>query len=542
MPRPLIPLAFLAALTVLAALARLPGLGEPLLWGDELHQRAVALENSFLDFLLWRHDPTYGNHAPLSFAISRLFHLLSTSDSPLAWRLPFALISLATIPLAYWAALPLFHPPSTTGSTRSHRCERSELPLRAPASYRCERQRATVEAEGLYRSGHRPPPLRAQRATVLTAALVALDPLQTELALSARMYSLLTFTSLLTLGLAFRFLPAPPTPTRAALLVLALIAAGWTHFLSAVLAPAMAAAVLYLAASRTLSRADAIRWLGLLALAFALSHIGLWRSLFFGFGQGTEIPPPTSFADKASFIRWTLGTLPWIPLPLANSLIYLFSAIGFLFLAWAKPAARPALLILALAAAATLLGQFYILTTHTFVTQRYLALLQPAFWLGLAALATVPRHRLPRLAGATLLAAYLAYQSWHVFHLDQTYDTIYHSRLDGRTLRKVAAAVAEQTRDNPSPITAPDSHGIIQMGLEAAGIHLTTGPTQPAIQIYHATSFTSPALAATFPAPTREQWTRENRRWIIIVPDRDSPILLPNSPPARAQANSEPIR
>ena len=69
------------------------------LWDDELWQRFVTREGSYLDFLLWRHDESV--HPPLSFILNRLCCDLFLSDAAWVWRLPALIAGILCIPAGF---------------------------------------------------------------------------------------------------------------------------------------------------------------------------------------------------------------------------------------------------------------------------------------------------------------------------------------------------------------------------------------------------------------------------------------------------------
>ncbi len=259
---------------------------------------------------------------------------------------------------------------------------------------------------------------------LVAAALVAVDPNMVDQSQQARMYTMLALVTMLALARAVQLLRS--CRRAAAVDRLGRIAGGAVldQFGAAALWLGLAVTFAWTIVHALRGRdADAQRqarrmthgalvaagWAGLLAAR------GIWRMwIFVRSDRGiTTTTASDTFAAIGRGCEQLIGTGSY-------SWVVLLAALVGLVMLWRQ--SRSATLVLALTALATLAMIFAGRSVHHMIAVRYFTVLQPAVWLGLAALVVGARGYVGRVALGGGLVALLAVQAWQSTHVDHWVD------------------------------------------------------------------------------------------------------------------------
>ena len=385
--------ALLALLILAGAFLRVRLALDRPLWDDELWQRFVTREGSYLDFVLWRHDELV--HPPLSFILNKLCCDLFKSDAAWVWRLPSLLAGILCIPAGFALGKKL-------GS--------SALALGVAAMLACDLNTAWESA-------------------------------------NARMYSMLALEIVAALCIAIPLLNSRETLwRRAALLGVVLAAMFWTHMLAVLPWCALGLSAVVFA-----FRKDARQpFVSNLAIAFGFACLlgvpGILRFFAVREGVGAAVPDRT-FGEVMHLLYWVTNLLVWIEVRLVSPLVLTLSVFGAF--AMFRRSRATSLLLLALGLM-TGLSQIHLLHTHPFSVMRYFIPAQPVLWIGLPFLFLIaPPPRLRAIAAA-VFCLFVAVQSWNCTRLEFTYGTVASNVRESRVFVDAVAFV----KDNKSSADA----------------------------------------------------------------------------------------
>jgi hypothetical protein len=378
------------ALTMLSLGLKLHGAFDHPLWGDEIYQRTGALDSTWWQFLTWTHACSYYNMPPLSFALQRAVVELFHTDRELAWRLPGVLAAAACVPLTYAVA-------------------RRFLDF-LPA--------------------------------LVSAAACAFDFNLGWNAQIARAYPFLVF--FLLAGLAAATAPASRRGLTGAVLLFS--AACWSHLYAFIFLTGVAGAM-WLAAARESQASPAsrqLRWGATVALAANAPFFVAFQILGRLHPQTGSVPVAPDWPAALNAIRWCVGRLTWINLPLANPLLIASAISG---LVWLTVRRRQPFAGAVLGGGLLVLGSlFYLVRHHDFVDPRYLLGTSLMLWLGYGAVAQImwPARR---VIVATVAGGLLAAQAWRAWNIEAYYGTIAHERSAARALASAVAYVRARLPD-----------------------------------------------------------------------------------------------
>jgi uncharacterized membrane protein len=367
--RQLAVLALVALVTAAGAILRARDVVDRPVWEDEAYTWKDS-QVPLARLVWWKHDPAHG---PASHLLVRLSMAVFGTDAPWAMRMPSLVCGILCVPAAVWLG-------------------------------------RVVHGDAL---------------GLMAAALVAVDPNQVDQSQQARMYTMLALVTMLALGQAVRVLRDPPAERRPWIVLGALLAAQfWINFGAAALWLGLAVTMLIvvlqlrraadedsLAKARRLTRGAlvAYAWAGLLAAR------GLWRMwIFLKSDRGiTSATLGETLASIGRGLEQLVGAGEY-------SFAILVAAVFGLVVLWRH--SRPAAIALSLTAAVTLAMIVAGRSVHHMIAVRYFTVLQPAVWLGLAALMVLARASIARAAIAAGLVALVTVQAWQATHIDRWVD------------------------------------------------------------------------------------------------------------------------
>lgn len=362
-------LSLLATVTMFGAVLRARDVVDRPLWEDEAYTWKDS-QIPLARLVWWKHDPAHG---PASHLLVRLSMTVVGTDAPWAMRMPSLVCGILCVPAAFWLG-------------------------------------RVIHGDAL---------------GLMAAALVAVDPNQVDQSQQARMYTMLALVTMLALGQAVRLLGDPPTERRPWIVLGVLLAAQfWINFGAAALWLGLAATMLVLllhlrraADDESLARARRLAHGALVTYGWAglLAARGLWRMWIFlksdrGITSGTL---SETLASIGRGLEQLIGAG-------AYSFAILVAAVVGLVVLWRH--SRPAAIALTMTSIATLAMIVAGRSVHHMIAVRYFTVLQPAVWLGLAALLVFARGSIARAAMAAGLAALVAVQAWQSTHIDRWVD------------------------------------------------------------------------------------------------------------------------
>ena len=397
------------------------------LWDDELWQRFVTREGSYLDFLLWRHDELV--HPPLSFILNKLCCDIFKSDAAWVWRLPSLIAGVLCIPAGFALGKKL-------GST--------------------------ALALGI-------------------AAMLAVDLNTAWESANARMYSMLALGILVALNLPLPLLDARETMwRRAALLGIVLAALFWTHMLAVLAWCALGLTGVLLLFRRDESNVRR-HLVANLSIAFGVACLlgfpGIVRFFAVREGVGAAVPD-RSAGEVFHLLYWVTNLLVWIQIRFVSPLVLTLSVVGAV--AMFRRFRTVSLLLLALGLM-TALSQIHLLHTHPFSVMRYFIPAQPILWIGLPFLLLIAPPPRVRAIAAAVFCLFIGVQAWNCTRLESTYGTV---ASDVRESRAFVDAVAfVKASKSPSDAVAYLPHDRFAYRGEYFGLPASDsvgGPARPA--------------------------------------------------------------
>lgn len=341
------------------------------IWGDELFQRAGARDSGWLDFLTWSHAYSFNNMPPLSFALHKLFVVVPGLDGEMAWRLPGIIAATLCVPFIYSIARGIVGP----------------------------------------------------SASLFAAALCAFDLNLAWNSQAARAYPFLVFFLVAALAVG-----STDRPGRLAGAFLLFTAALWTNLFAFVFVGGCVAAGwahwFFVPRRADTTRPSILLWSATAALVANVPFFLVYR-----FAANEQLVGIVSsgaadgWAKALSAIRWNVGLLTWIPLPLANPIAWLLILGALVVWGWQRASASAAMILGG--GLAVIASQFYSVRHHDFLHPRYILGASVMLWIGAAILFEIGRRHIQKrslLIGVAVLI--VGSQAWRAWHNDRFYGTV----------------------------------------------------------------------------------------------------------------------
>ncbi len=378
-------LATLVAIIGLGCAVRIPAIFDRPLWEDESYNWEEA-SKPIVKLLLWKHDP---HHGPVGFLAARISMELFGTTAPWAMRLPSLLCGILAIPAGFWLGRVIY----------------------------------------------------GNLLGLLVAALIAGDMNMVDQSQQSRMYTMLALNGLLTLAVAIPMLRNPPEKRGPWLALATLLILGiYTHF-SALLTWICVAATLLIVAAARASRGEsemARRTLtgggfcfGVAALLSARAFWKMFRFATDGHNGISQASLAETVAQTYRQFEHVAGAGKW------SFLIPVLAAVGVLML-YRRCRVSAVMVALMMVVGSIMVHRGQVI--HRIFADRYFTIVEPALWIGLAALPVLTPSKIRRAVAASVVAGLVGLQAWQSTHLNTWND------LGAWRFARTAARFVEQSR------------------------------------------------------------------------------------------------